>query len=127
MDTNTKNSNRFPLIAPKSIWQYSELEYRNYIKDLRSIYKDLEEKRKLKRTPSKAPQLVSGISLRFNAKGTPVLTIRRKPQYITKQEIIVLAKDIGLAQNILWQIVRKRKIIVTDNPNIIVLPDEVLP
>jgi len=107
----------FPLIA-KSIWDYSPESFRTYVKSIRESYRALEEKRKARKlaTAGKKPNLAqfTGLNLRINAKGTPVITIKRKPKYILKYEIEQIAKNAAIKQNIIWRILRKRKIDILD-------------
>lgn len=103
-----------PLLAPKHFTGFSPLEYREYIRTLRTDYLAEQaikaETRKLKQASRKSPALIEGVSFRINAKGTRVLTIRRKPKQLTKAEINLLAKQHGIPQNEMWVLVRSKSI-----------------
>lgn len=66
---------------------------------------------KIKESKAKAPTgPVPGINFRYNAKGTPILTVRRKPKWITKDEIVKLHQHYDVPSNILWTLIRTKGI-----------------
>lgn len=102
-----------PLIAPISIWAHSPDSFKQYVESLRTMFvdhKEAKKERKAKNSTQKVSQFPEGLNLRSNKKGTLILTIRRKPKYITKSEIETLAKLTKTPQNILWQLIRTKSI-----------------
>lgn len=85
-----------PLRSPKPFAQYSPEEYKQYIESLH--IKPVE-----KLPPAEW-------AVRLNAKGTPVITVRRKPKWITFTEARLMSKEVKFTyQEILTQL-RKKKI-----------------
>lgn len=72
------NNSKQPLISSKPLVDFLPAEYQQFVKDMKII--------KVKEEPV-------WCSFRVNNKGTPILTIRRKPKWILKSEIESLAKE----------------------------------
>jgi len=95
-----------PLISPKPFSEYEAKEYRDYV---RSLYRE---------PKNKEGKVIHDVSFRINDKGTYIVTIRnRKPKWISKEEINILAKGAGVPQNKVWQRVREKKIEVKSSGN----------
>lgn len=104
---------QMPLLSFKAFRDFLPDEFRQYIRDLRSDYVTEQEAKKEKRklaAQKKPTGPIDGISFRINPKGTPILTIRRKPQWISPTEIDTLAKHYGFPQNEMWLLVKSRGI-----------------
>lgn len=103
------------LVAHKHISGFSPDEYRDYVKSLRDIYKTEQEAKKEKRklaVVKKPTGVVEGINFRFNKKGTGILTCRRKPKWITPEEIETLARHHGTKLNFMWMLIRDKAITI---------------
>ncbi len=88
-----------PLLSPKPFAEYSPQEYLLYVK---GMYRE---------PRNKEGKIVRDVSFRINDKGTHIITVRnRKPKWISKAEIRILAEEAGVPQNIMWQTVRRKKI-----------------
>jgi len=92
----TPNSH-IPLLAPKHISQFEAQEYKDYII---SLYID--------------PKADKPVKREFNAsktkKGSIVIRINRKPKWITRSEINILAKELNMPKSEMFLLVCKRKI-----------------
>jgi hypothetical protein len=89
-------SESWPLLSPKPLRDYSPQEYKAYIE---SLYIE---------PPKKIPPAEVRISL--NKKGSIVLRITRSPKFVLAAEVPILAREVGLTQQALWMILRKKKI-----------------
>lgn len=85
-----------PLLAPKPFEECSPQAFREYVRSLHVA-------------PVRAAPPAE-CSVRLNAKGTPVITVRRKPKFLLRSEIDTLAKELGWRKQDFWLEVRKRKI-----------------
>jgi len=85
-----------PLLSPKPFAEFTPEEYQAYI---RSLYIE----------PPKPPP-PADFSARLNAKGNPVITVRRKPKWLTSAEVDVIACELGLPLQQVWVLLLKRKI-----------------
>lgn len=85
-----------PLIAPKPFADFTPAEFHAYV---RSLYRE----------PEKAAPPAE-FSARLNAKGNPVITVRRKPKWLSAQEVSTIATDLGLPLQACWLMIVKRKI-----------------
>ena len=93
------NKEHIPLLSPKPFAEYSGEEYLSYIK---SMYRE---------PVNKEGKVVRDVSFRINDKGTHIITVRnRKPKWIAKEEINILATEAGIPQNVMWQTVGRKKI-----------------
>lgn len=84
------------LLAPKHFTQFAATEYHEYV---RSLYVEPER-----------PTPPAECAIRLNAKGNPVITVRRKPKYLTSQEVDALASEIGWSKQDFWVHIRKKGI-----------------
>lgn len=103
------------LVAHKHISQFTPDEYRDYVKSLRDVYKTEQETKKEKRKLAlvkKSTSVIEGINYRVNAKGTAIITCRRKPKWISPQEIEVLARHHGTKLNFMWMLIRDKDITI---------------
>ncbi len=85
-----------PLLSPKAFADYSPEEYLTYV---RSLYVE---------PPKPAP--LAEYAVRLNAKGTPVITVRRKPKHLTSAEVQSIAEELGLSLQFCWLMILKKKI-----------------
>ncbi len=85
-----------PLLSPKAFAEYSAEEYQAYV---RSLYVEPER-----------PAPLAEYAVRLNAKGNPVLTVRRKPKWLTSAEVASAATDINWPLQKLWLHIRRKKI-----------------
>lgn len=93
--------NYIPLLAPKHISQFNEQEYKDYII---SLYID----------PKADKPKPKEYSASRTKKGSIVIRINRKPKWITRPEIVELAKSLEIPQSEMFLLVLKRKIEVKD-------------
>lgn len=100
-----------PLLSPRPFAVYSAQEYHTYI---RSLY----------RTPAEAAGKPEPreFSFRRNDKGNPVITIRRKPKYLTKAEVNLCALELGMPQNEMWVYLRDRDVEIRNDDLLLVKP-----
>ncbi len=85
-----------PLLSPKPFSEFSPEEFQEYV---RSLYVEPER-----------PPPPADFSVRLNQKGTPVITVRRKPKWLTASEVQGIALDLGLPLQTLWILILRRKI-----------------
>ncbi len=85
-----------PFLSPRAFADFTPDTFMLYIKSLYIA------------PPVKAPP--AEYSVRLNAKGNPVITIRRKPKYVTSAEVNAIAADLGQPLQSVWMILLKRKI-----------------
>lgn len=65
-----------PMLAPKPLNEFTPTEFQEFVRSMKIV--------KVKAEPV-------AVTFRLNKKGTPILTIRRKPRYILRNEIDALA------------------------------------
>lgn len=114
------------LVAPKHISSFTPEEYRDYVKGQRTLYLAEQEAKKERRrlaTVKKPTALIEGINFRVNAKGTPILTVRRKPKWISPGEIELLAQANGTKLNWMWLFCRAKGLHIGKGPS----PENELP
>ena len=86
----------YPLLSPKPFADFSPAEYKAYVV---SFYKE---------PPKAAPPAEYSVSV--NAKGNPVIRVRREPKWLTSGEVSELAEEAGLTLQQMWSAVLSRKI-----------------
>lgn len=87
-----------PLLSPKPFAEYGAEEYQNYI---RSLYQE---------PPKAAPP--AEFAVRLNAKGNPVLTVRRDPKWLSSAEVQIIAQELGWSLQHTWLHVVKKKVAI---------------
>ncbi len=85
-----------PLLAPKALIDFAPQEFHEYVK---SLYIE---------PPKAVPPAEYSVTL--NAKGNPVIRIRREPKWLTSAEVSLIANDIGWDYQRLWMHIRGKKI-----------------
>ena len=85
-----------PLLSPHPFAEFTAESYHAYIK---SLYREPERA---------APP--AEFSLRLNKKGTPVITVRRSPKWLSFPEALTLSKEHGINYQELVTLIKKRKI-----------------
>ena len=88
-----------PLLSQKALSDFTPAEFHAYVT---SLYQAPPER--------KAP---SEVAVRLNAKGTPVITVRRDPKVISRAEAEQLAAEVGLPLQEMWLLLLKRKVTIT--------------
>jgi len=91
------NNDHIPLLAPKSIYDYDPAEYMAYVE---SLYRDHRKPKVIKRE----------FLASKTKKGTVVIRISRKPKWITRDEIDILAAELAMPKSDMFLLVLKRKI-----------------
>jgi hypothetical protein len=86
---------RIPLLSPRAFVDYTAETFHHYVK---SLYVE---------PPKPAP--LAEYAVRLNAKGNPVLTVRRKPKYLTSDEVQSIATELGFTLQKLWIHITKAK------------------
>lgn len=107
-----------PLLSYLSIWDMAPGQFRAHIFNLRSKHLEFKSAKKaLHKERTKANAVfgkprspVDGVTYRVNNKGTPIITMKRKPKYITKSELDALAIYYKLPLQTLWNIVVQKGI-----------------
>ena len=90
-------NSRIPLLAPRALAEFSPEEFHAYV---RSLY-----------VMPPVPLPKADWSVRLNAKGNPVLTVRRAPKYLTPDEVRAVATEIGWTLQATWvHIIKGRKV-----------------
>ncbi len=84
------------LLAPQGFADYTAESYVAYV---RTLYVE---------PPKPAP--LADFAVRINAKGNPVITVRRKPKYLTSAEVQELATEVGYTLQDMWMCLNKRKV-----------------
>jgi len=95
-----------PLLSPKPFADFTPDEYRAYIT---SLYQEPPK-------PAPPPEL----AVRLNDKGTPVITIRREPKWLTYKEAEALATEIGWKLQPFLANLRKKKVTILHKPQAII-------
>lgn len=93
--------NPIKLLSGKALELFTPQEFKEHVKGL--FWKPTKGKGKAKKAPPKE------VSWRLNAKGNLVLTIRRKPKWISPREIDQIAEESKLPQNEVWLKVKAKK------------------
>ena len=88
-----------PLLSPKPFSEYSAVDFHAYV---RSLYVA---------PPEKKPP--AEWSVRLNDKGTPVVTVRRTPKVLSREEAEAMAKELGWTLQDTWLMLLSKKIRVT--------------
>lgn len=109
---------KFPFITTPSIWQHEMGTYSAHLKGLVNHHSRLQYKRKKEEIERKAeyaslipPKPTIYWSFRLNAKGTPILTIRkRKPAYLLLSEAKELFKTHKVYIREIKRMIKKRKV-----------------
>lgn len=91
-----------PYLSPKAFDEYAPEEYRGYVK---SLYR----KRSARRTPSVKLKKVKPPFVAKLGKRGPLITVNRKPKWLSREEIDSIAKDLGLPLNEVWLCVLKKR------------------
>ena len=94
----------FPLIG-KPFADHDPHSFREYI---RSLFLAPAEKKKAK-----------DFAIRFNDQGNPVITVRRKPKWVSRVEIEELSKDLKIDERLVWIWLAQRNIQVRDSETIV--------
>jgi hypothetical protein len=102
-------------INAQSIHTYDSTSYAEHLKSIKAHWSRLKAKRKAaklsREAESKPP--VKAYSFRFNKKGTPVLTIRkRKPAYLYRCEWLELETAYPEHREVLQTVLAKRSITI---------------
>lgn len=85
-----------PLLSPKPLALFEPQEFHDYV---RGLYEE----------PVRAkPPAEFSVSL--NAKGNPVIRVRREPKWLLNTEVEALAEAIGWTSQRMWLAVRAREI-----------------
>jgi hypothetical protein len=87
-----------PLLSPKPFAAFTPSEFKAYVS---SLYIE---------PPKPAPP--AEFSVRTNAKGNPVLTVRREPKWLTSEEVASAAEQLGWSLQKMWLHVLKKKIAI---------------
>jgi hypothetical protein len=88
-----------PLLSPCPFADYTPESYHRYVK---SLYIE----------PPAKP-IPAEFSVRLNEKGNPVITVRRDPKVLSREEVEQIAAHLGKPLQEIWLLVRKRKIAIT--------------
>jgi len=96
------SKSHIPLLAPKPIAEFTPEDYMAYVE---SLYIDWRKPKVPKRE----------FLASRTKKGTIVIRISRKPKWITRAEIDVLAGEMGLPKSEMFLLVCKRKIEVKND------------
>lgn len=91
-----------PLLSGCPLSQMTPAEFKHHV---RGLYHKPEPKRK---------EPVRTVLPKLTAKGNVSLLIRRKPQWISREEIAQAAKELGRPESEIWLYVGKKKIRVSD-------------
>lgn len=84
-----------PLLAPKPFADFSPAEFKTYVT---SLY-----------VAPPPPPVKADYSVRLNAKGNPVLTVRREPKWLSPEEVSAAAAEISWNYQALWCHILKAK------------------
>lgn len=99
----------YRLLSGQPFGDYSPEGFRDYVKSLKENYIQRQAESKAAKAPaSKSP--VPGVNFRYNKKGTAIITMRRKPKWITPAEIAKLHEAHGVPSNVLWTLIRTKGI-----------------
>jgi len=92
---------RPPLLSPKEFAAYAPEEFQNYV---RSLFRDpkIKLRRKLPQAPK--PPKLSKCGIRVNTKGTVILTTKRKPKWVSREQLESFAGEQGLKLIPLWNL-----------------------
>lgn len=85
-----------PLISPRPFSEFSPQEFHEYVKSLHQ-------------EPERAAPPAE-FTVRLNAKGNPVITIRREPKFLNADEVDSAAVQAGWTKQRMWLHVLKKKI-----------------
>ncbi len=85
-----------PLLSGKAFADFTPAEYHAYV---RSLY-----------LAPLVPKPPAEYSVRLNAKLNPVITVRRKPKWLTSAEVAEIAAEISWPLQALWSHLLKKKI-----------------
>lgn len=91
-----------PLLSGKPLKEFSPAELKAHV---RALYHKPEPKRK---------EPVRLILPKLTSKGNISLLVRRKPQWISREEITEAAKELSVEERLVWIYVAKKKIKVSD-------------
>lgn len=91
-----------PLLSPKPLSEFTPAEFQTHV---RSLYHKPEPKRK---------EPVRTVLPKLTPKGNVSLLIRRKPQWVSREEITQAAKELGRLESEVWLYIAKKKIKVSD-------------
>lgn len=91
-----------PLLSGKPLSEFTPEDFKLHV---RSLYHKPEPKRA-------AP--VRTVLPKLTPKGNISLLIRRKPQWISREEIAEAAKELSVEERLVWNYVAKKKIKVSD-------------
>jgi hypothetical protein len=85
-----------PLLSPRAFSEYSAAEFLTHV---RTLYVE----------PVRAAPPAE-YSVRLNAKLNPVITIRRKPKWLTSAEVGAIAEELSWSLQKLWLHLLKKKV-----------------
>lgn len=94
-----------PLLSPLSLSEHTPKGFRAYIC---SLYID----------PKAGKEPIREVTLRFNKQDNPVLTVRRKPKWVSPAEIDALAEEHNLSKVKIWGWFVTRKIRIVKRINL---------
>ena len=89
--------NVIPLLSPKHLNSFTPEEYRTYVRSL------------LNRPPRKLPRVKKEVEWRLTSKGKFSLQIKRRPKWISREEIEALIKESKFPANEVWLYVLSAK------------------
>lgn len=97
------------LISSKRMDEFEAEEYLAYVKSMYAL--------RIKGRPKKAVSTVPGLNVVKNKKGT--LSIRRSNKlrtfkYVTREELVLLAKSCTVSQSELWNAFKKKDFLITE-------------
>ena len=82
-----------PLLSPKPFSAFEPEEFKSFVE---SLYQ--------------APPPKKEYSVTLNAKGNLVVRISRAPKYLTRDEVTLISKELGVTFQSLWMHLRGKKI-----------------
>jgi len=88
-----------PLLAPFSISAISAEEFKSHVLSLR-----FDRRRIAKKEPAPI------VSISRGKKGNPVIRVRRKPKWITGEELLLISRELQLPQSDTFILLKKKKI-----------------
>lgn len=93
--------NWIPLLSPMPFGQFSPESFREYVRSLK-------QERKVKAKGKKKPKRPS-YSARVNLKGTLIITTKRKPKYLTNEELTEIGVKTGRPANEIFLYIKAKE------------------